>query len=53
MPTVLQICGLVSGIVGVLCIVFQKQKKSKEDLEKEAAEEAAKAAEAGADPKEP
>ena len=24
MPTVLQICGLVSGIIGVLCIVFQK-----------------------------
>lgn len=26
MPTFLQICGLVSGIVGVMFIVFQKQK---------------------------
>lgn len=30
MPTVLQICGLCSGIVGVLFIVFQKQKKVEE-----------------------
>lgn len=33
MPTTLQICGLVSGIVGVLFIVFQKQKKAKDDEE--------------------
>lgn len=26
MPTVLQICGLASGIIGVLFIVFQKKK---------------------------
>lgn len=34
MPTVLQICGLVSGIVGVMFIVFQKQKDSGEDGKK-------------------
>ena len=33
MPTVLQICGLVSGIVGVLCIVIQKHKKEGEEEE--------------------
>jgi drug/metabolite transporter (DMT)-like permease len=30
MPTVLQICGLVSGLVGVMFIVFQKQKGGEE-----------------------
>lgn len=38
MPTVLQICGLVSGIVGVLCIVFQKHKKEDEEGAEEAKE---------------
>ena len=43
MPTVLQICGLVSGIIGVLCIVFQKQ-KSAEDEKKDETKEAGDAA---------
>merc|ERR1719487_2902464 len=42
MPTILQICGLVSGIVGVLFIVFQKQKKTQEQLDQEAEEAAEK-----------
>lgn len=33
MPTFLQICGLVSGIVGVMFIVFQKQKGAEESKE--------------------
>lgn len=37
MPTVLQICGLVSGIVGVIAIVIQKHKKE-EPAEGEAKE---------------
>ena len=39
MPTGLQIAGLVSGIVGVLFIVFQKKKPEGEDEHSTAAKE--------------